>query len=498
MKRNFIFVTCFLLSFTGSAVFSQQGESGFKQLTIHAGEASLSECVPVIRLGTPGFSDQDQDRKISAREQGQIWFYIQNAGPASTPALVVNVSDSTRTPGLVFETPPPVKPIDPGDSVKLVIPLSGKQDLGNGRAVFLISLADNQGRLTGQTRISIPTREEVPVPLISWTVPSEQIEKTDFPVFEIAGRIHSPSRLSDVRLYINGLLSEDNNNFVILPTADPQEFLLKRSVALEEGYNEIRIEARNGAGTSMSDPRVIRYETTKIDQAYREKRLALVIGNANYVHGNVLSNPLNDARAFSAALEDLGFKVLTYLDANQKTLKMAIDEFGELLKDYNVGLFYYAGHGIQVKGDNYLIPVDADLKIEQDVDYDCIDVGRLLGKMEAAETSTNIIILDACRDNPFERSWSGRSQSRGGGLAFMSAPSGSLIAYATSPGKTASDGSGKNGLYTEALLQFINIPGLPIEEFFKNVRTMVEQRSNGAQTPWESTSLKGNFYFKLK
>jgi len=223
-----------------------------------------------------------------------------------------------------------------------------------------------------------------------------------------------------------------------------------------------------------------------------------VIGNSNYKSSNTLKNPVNDATAFAAALKGLGFHVLSYFDADQKTMKKAMDEFGNLLRDYNVGLFYFAGHGLQVNGINYLIPVDANLLIAQDVDYDCVDVGRLLGKMDEAGTSTNIIILDACRDNPFERSWSGRSESKGSGLAFMNAPSGSIIAYATSPGKTASDGTGKNGLYTSALLQYINIPGQPIEEFFKNVRTMVEARSNKAQTPWESTSLKGNFFFRIK
>jgi uncharacterized caspase-like protein len=198
------------------------------------------------------------------------------------------------------------------------------------------------------------------------------------------------------------------------------------------------------------------------------------------------------------ALADVGFTVMKFLNADQKVMKKAMDDFGVRLNDYTIGLFYYAGHGIQVKGSNYLIPVDAALKVEQDVEYDCIDAGRLLGKMEAAGTSTNIVILDACRNNPFERSWAGRSSSSGNGLAFMNAPSGSLIAYSTSPGKTASDGTGNNSIYTEAILNYIKVPGLTIEEFFKSVRTMVETNSNKEQTPWESTSLKGNFYFRIK
>jgi uncharacterized caspase-like protein len=299
-------------------------------------------------------------------------------------------------------------------------------------------------------------------------------------------------------VFINGMIPADKKTFTILPTENADEYLVKRVLTLDEGYNELKIEAHNDLGGSVSEPRVVNYFVQKIDRMYSEKRIALIIGNADYVHGNTLINPVNDAKAFSAALKELGFTVFTFLNADQKTMKRAIDEFGVMLKDYSVALFYFAGHGSQVKGINYLIPVDASLRIEQDVDYDCIDVGRLLGKMEAAETSTNIVILDACRDNPFERSWSGRSGVKGSGLAFMNAPSGSLIAYATSPGKTASDGTGKNGLYTEALLQFINVSGQPIEEFFKKVRNSVEIKSNNAQTPWESTSLKGNFFFRIK
>jgi uncharacterized caspase-like protein len=154
---------------------------------------------------------------------------------------------------------------------------------------------------------------------------------------------------------------------------------------------------------------------------------------------------------------------------------------------------------MQVKGNNYLIPVDAAPRIENDVEYDCVDAGRLLGKMEDAGANTNIVILDACRDNPFARSWSSRSSGKGdSGLAYMNAPSGSIIAYATAPGKTASDGLGNNGIYTEAMLQYINVPGLTIEDFFKYVRIQVMEKTDKQQIPWEYTSLKGNFYFRIK
>jgi len=224
-----------------------------------------------------------------------------------------------------------------------------------------------------------------------------------------------------------------------------------------------------------------------------ERRIALIIGNGNYTHGGSLSNPVNDVRSIQRALEGLGFTVLKYENCSQKTMKKVIDRFGRKLKDYDVGLFFYAGHGVQVKNNNYLIPVDAKLDDENDAEYNCVRAGRILAKMESAGTRTNIVILDACRDNPFERSW--RRGTEGCGFAFMNAPSGSLIAYSTSPGKTAFDGKDTNSPYTSALLQHINSPDITIIQMFQRVRSTVRAKSGNKQTPWESTSLSGDFYF---
>jgi hypothetical protein len=336
------------------------------------------------------------------------------------------------------------------------------------------------------------------IPRLRWTMPELNNQIVTFPVYEISGIVWSPARLQGLTLYINGRIPDDNKTFLIVPTENDLEYKITRSITLSEGINELKLEAKNETGTGASEIMSINFTIPKIDDTYTEKRLALVIGNSNYIHASYLQNPVNDANSIAQALTEVGFTVIKYTNADQKTLKKAMDDFGEKLKNFNVGLFYYAGHGIQAKGVNYLIPVDAELKVEQDVEYDCADAGRILGKMEAAGTKTNIVILDACRNNPFERAWGGRTAGQGTGLAFMNAPSGSLIAYATSPGKTASDGTGRNGLYTEAILKYIKVPGMPIEEFFKNVRTLVENNSNREQTPWESTSLKGNFYFKIK
>jgi len=228
-------------------------------------------------------------------------------------------------------------------------------------------------------------------------------------------------------------------------------------------------------------------------QSY-QKRLALVIGNSNYENGGSLPNPVNDANAIAQALAQVGFEVMKYQDVNQKEMKMAINAFGQKLNGYEVGVFYYAGHGIQSKGTNYMIPIEADLQTEAQIEFDCVAADRVLAHMDLAQVKVNVLIMDACRNNPFERSW--HRSANGNGLAMMNAPTGSLIAYATAPGKVASDGEGTNGLYTSALLKYLVDPKLTIEQVFKKVRTEVSEKSSGAQVPWETTSLTGDdFYF---
>lgn len=221
------------------------------------------------------------------------------------------------------------------------------------------------------------------------------------------------------------------------------------------------------------------------------QRVALVIGNSDYKLGPLL-NPVNDARAMADVLQSTGFYVIKYENVLTMTdLKKAIREFGEKIQNGGVGLFYYAGHGIQVNGKNYLIPTQAEIYKEEEVEYESLDVGFVLAQMESAHNRMNIIILDACRNNPFARSWRSAAQ----GLAFINAPAGTLIAYATAPGSVASDGTGENGLYTEEFLKQIKKSGLKIEDVFKSVRVGVMERSSNQQTPWESSSLVGDFYF---
>jgi uncharacterized caspase-like protein len=221
-----------------------------------------------------------------------------------------------------------------------------------------------------------------------------------------------------------------------------------------------------------------------------EKRIALVIGNSAY-KSSPLRNPVNDARAIARALADTGFKVLVIEDATQTTMRRAIRAFGDQLAIGGVGVFYYAGHGMQVRGRNYLIPVNADIEREDEVEDQAVDANVVLAKMDSAKNSLNLMILDACRNNPFMRAFRSSAQ----GLAQMDAPSGTLVAFATAPGSVAADGEGANGVYTKHLLANISKPGLPVEQLFKQVRIGVTRETRDRQVPWESSSLKGDFFF---
>lgn len=221
------------------------------------------------------------------------------------------------------------------------------------------------------------------------------------------------------------------------------------------------------------------------------KRIALVIGNGAYASAPPLKNPPNDARDVAAALKALGFDVTSGTNVNQRDMKRMIREFGLKLKGGGSGLFYYAGHGVQSKGRNYLIPVDANIQSEAEVEDSGVDAALVLNFMDDAQNGLNIVILDACRNNPFARSF----RSASDGLAQVDAPTGTLIAYATAPGRVASDGTGQNGLYTSELLKQMQVPGVSITDMFMRVRGEVMKQTANKQVPWEASSLVGSFYF---
>ena len=239
-------------------------------------------------------------------------------------------------------------------------------------------------------------------------------------------------------------------------------------------------------------------EPTLAEQFKDEKRYALVIGNSHYKNVAPLKNSVNDANDMAAELTNSKFEVIKVIDGSYEQMRDAYKKFHEKLssgpKDQTVGLFYYAGHGIQNEGENYLVPVEANIQYEDDIPRTCLPVQRIImANMERSSSRMNIIILDACRNNPFPSAF----RSSEAGLAEIKRAKGSFIAYATAPGYTASDGEGRNGLYTQELLKAMRKPGTTIEQVFKEVRRNVLKLSGDRQYTWDSSNIIGDFYFKL-
>jgi hypothetical protein len=232
----------------------------------------------------------------------------------------------------------------------------------------------------------------------------------------------------------------------------------------------------------------------KADRKGDGRRIALVIGNSDYKYTGTLSNPANDARLMAETLKTVGFELYggkPQINLSRDDMLTVIDGFGDSIGRGDTALFFYAGHGMQVKGENYLIPVNANIKNEAEVRVKSVESSLLFAKLEGAKNGVNIVILDACRNNPFGRSF----RSGNNGLAQVTAPSGTIVAFSTAPNQVAEDGSGGNSTYTRELARFIKSPGLRIEDVFKRVRVSVERSTGGNQQPWENTSLKGDFSF---
>src|SRR3984885_5042853 len=243
--------------------------------------------------------------------------------------------------------------------------------------------------------------------------------------------------------------------------------------------------------------------------AFADKRIALVIGNSAYRNVAVLDNPASDAKLLADTLRVLGFTLVgggAQLDLDKPSLDQAVQAFGAQLAGADVGLFYYAGHGVQVRGENYLIPVDANPTKEADVDFQMLDTNLVLRQMEGAGTKLNIVILDACRNNPFggrslavaraRDAENDRMRDTGGGLAQMQAPEGTLISFATQPRSGAQDGSNGNSPYARALALTMRRPNLDIFQTFNQVGLAVKRATGGVQQPWVSSSpIDGAFYF---
>ncbi len=236
-------------------------------------------------------------------------------------------------------------------------------------------------------------------------------------------------------------------------------------------------------------------------EAMAERRVALVIGNGAYTETVPLANSPNDANDIAQALGNLDFQVVKIVDGDKLSMERAIRKFGTLLRGADVALFFYAGHGLQVDGHNYLLPVDAMLEREQDLPFETIPVSLVLRQMEAGAVDMKLVILDACRNNPLATRLArsvralGRSAEVGRGLAKIDGATGTLIAFATAPGEVAFEGTGRNSPFTTALLQWMPQPDLEVGLMFRRIRQTVMDQTKRAQVPWVNESLTGEFYF---
>ena len=228
-----------------------------------------------------------------------------------------------------------------------------------------------------------------------------------------------------------------------------------------------------------------------------DRRVALVIGNATY-KVNPLKNPVNDSTDMARSLRSVGFEVIEANNTTLAQMREVTRRFADKLGNSDVGLVYYSGHGVEVKGKNYLIPVNADIKREYEVVDQAFDASQFLEMMDNIRgpnnKRVNILIVDACRNNELQKSW----RSTNNGLARMDAPGGTFISFATAPGRVAADGTGRNSPYTKHLLQALKQPNVPIEQVFKVVRRNVMEETKGEQIPWENSSLVGDFYFTVQ
>jgi len=233
-------------------------------------------------------------------------------------------------------------------------------------------------------------------------------------------------------------------------------------------------------------------------------RVALVIGNADYKVGT-LKNPVNDAKAVAESLRNLGFEVTERVDASLREMLEAFQQFSLRSKSADVRVVYFAGHGVQIKGRNYLLPVDTEIRAEDEMPSKSADLNELLDRLGAIKQGINVVILDACRNNPFSGSEivgpdGRRLKFRGvapSGLAPVEAPLGSMVAFSTAPGGVALDNPREDhSLYTKHLLENLQSPGLPVELLFKRVRLAVAKETGRVQVPWESSSLTGDFCFR--
>ena len=357
--------------------------------------------------------------------------------------------------------------------------------LNEGANIIKVSVKNAAG--TAQEEKNIVYRPQGgELPSIEWL---DFVATANKKEYQMKLGIKSKSKVEEVNVTVNGALSRG----IKTVASDGFDLTVDRTLSLSEGLNRIVVSVRNGDGISTSE-KVITYQGNNPMPVFNDKRIAFVIGNSHYSNSEMnLANPENDAKDVAEKLKGLGFEVVLKLDATKENMERELSSFGEKAKDYDVAMFYYAGHGIQSKGVNYLIPTNIDDLAENNLKWKCVNIEQVLDVMEDSQCKLKIVVLDACRNDPVSRKWHRSTATRG--LSIMSSPIGTIIAYSTAPGMTAQDGTGRNSPYTEAFLNTLDQPNLDISNFFQEVMAHVTKKTHQSQNPWWSSSYTGKFYF---
>jgi hypothetical protein len=339
-----------------------------------------------------------------------------------------------------------------------------------------------------------PKSEPAAAPTIAWQTPQLRQGIEYRPTVAVTVRVQSADTLRGIQFFCNGQEVPRRSRSVIRVKGG---LTVSETIPLNVGTNEMYVRAANAVGSTQSESRFIQYQPEVPASGVPvagQKRLALVVANGNY--GKYpLRNPTNDGRAVRQELERVGFTVVYRENLPLRELKQAFDAFVTDLGSHNVGLFYYAGHGLMVGGENYVQPVDANPKGEADVEFDCYPLRQLVARMaEVNAKGANLIFWDACRNNPY-RSW-----RRGAGertFAPLSPPVGTLLVFATEPGKQAYDGDEENGLFTSELVKHISQPNVDVNELLDRIEQGLEDRGF-RQPPYPEGRLRGRFIFKTE
>lgn len=481
------FVPFYILLIT----FWVNGKYSVAQQIINSDAKSIFiDDTPNLIIESLSLRDQNNDNAVDPEEECFLEIVLSNKGEGVAKSIYLDASqENTDVRGFRFSDSTNVGDMIEGEIDTLIMKLYALISIGDGIVDMNIKAIELNGSHSEAKHIRFKLNSKNQSFAVGWINPFEDTTIVSVSKAEINCCLVSSAPIKDITIHLNDDMFADGLDADVIESDDcDYEFI--RQLQLREGHNTVSVEIGNGHEIIWSEERTIIFEPLSMDH-----RLALVIGNGAY-STNPLRNPTNDARDMANALRALEFDVIELINGDEEQMKDSLRLFREQLEEKKgVGLFYYAGHGVQVGGDNFLIPIKNDISHAEDVAVQSLPLDTVLNYMQNSGSRTNIVILDACRDNPYQQ----KTRSVARGLAEINySGSGFFIAYATSPGSTADDGEDENGLYTQELLKVINRHDLAIESIFREVRVNVSRETLGVQVPWTSSSIVEEFYFQIR